>query len=210
MNELKSIVLGPDFFERSALVVARELIGKTLVRKVGRKTISSVITETEAYIGPRDLAAHSSKGRTARTEVMFGPPGRWYVFFTYGIHWMLNVVTGKAGHAAAVLIRGTVAVSGPARLAKYFAVDKRLNGLAAHPASGLWIEDQGIVLPRGAVRRTPRTGIDYAGPIWAPKPYRFVAEGRLLTVPMQQATLKTMSNATIRAGKKSKKRSGGG
>ncbi len=173
-NLKASSVLPQSFFERSALIVARELLGKVLVRRYRGKEIRGIITETEAYIGPHDLAAHSSKGRTARTEVMFGPAGRWYVFFNYGVHWMLNVVTGKEGHAAAVLIRGLDTVSGPGRLTKALKIDKSLYGKRIAPESGLWIEDAGIVLPRGAIKRTPRIGVDYAGPVWAGKLYRFI------------------------------------
>jgi DNA-3-methyladenine glycosylase len=162
-----------SFFERSALLVARDLLGKILVRRYKGKEIRGIITETEAYIGPEDLAAHSSKGRTKRTEVMFGPAGNWYVFFTYGIHWMLNVVTGKEGHAAAVLIRGLDIISGPARLTKALHIDRSFYGKSISPDSDLWIEDS-IKIPSKYIQRTPRIGVDYAGPIWALKPYRFI------------------------------------
>lgn len=168
-------VLAAEFFVRPALVVARELLGKVLVRRLGKRQLAAVITETEAYIGPHDLACHASKGRTARTEVMFGPAGCWYVYFIYGIHWMLNAVTGEVDHPAAVLVRGAGAWTGPARLTKALEIDKRLNGAKAVRASGLWIEDRGLHVPSRRVRRTPRIGVDYAGP-WAAKPYRFVLE----------------------------------
>ncbi len=173
---MRKSTLESPFFKRSALLVARDLIGKVLVRKIGRKEIRAIITETEAYLGPHDLAAHSSKGRTPRTEVMFGPAGYWYVFLNYGIHWMLNTVTGKKGHAAAVLIRGTDLVSGPGRLTKYFQINKKFYGKKIAPQSKLWIEDAGIKIPRSNIKRTPRIGVDYAGPIWSPKPYRFFIE----------------------------------
>ncbi len=173
-------VLAAEFFARPALIVARELIGKVLVRRRGRREIAAIIHETEAYTGPHDLAAHGSKGRTARTEVMFGPAGNWYVYFIYGIHWMLNVVTDDVEHPAAVLIRGAGEWTGPARLTKALAIDKRLNAKPAARTSGLWIEDRAIRVPRGAVQRTPRIGVDYAG-AWAAKPYRFVM------APMEEA-----------------------
>ena len=98
--------LGNAFFERDAKTVARELLGKFLVRRIGRKMLSYMITETEAYVGPHDKASHSYGGRrTKRNEVMYGPPGHWYVYFTYGMHYMLNLVTGKDGYPSAVLIR---------------------------------------------------------------------------------------------------------
>src|SRR5438874_9276084 len=105
-----------SFFERSALMVSRELLGKFLIRQLGDRQIALPITETEAYIGPQDLACHASRGRTTRTDVMFGPGGHWYVYFIYGIHWMLNVVTGTEGHPSAVLLRGAGPYDGPAKL----------------------------------------------------------------------------------------------
>ncbi len=167
--------LGADFFARSALIVARELLGKVLVRRLGSQAIVAMITETEAYVGPHDLACHASKGRTPRTEVMFGPAGHWYVYFIYGIHWMLNAVTGDVDHPAAVLLRGAGAWNGPARLTKALDIDKRLNGAAAARSSGLWIEDRGLRVPSKCIRRTPRIGVDYAG-AWAAKPYRFLLD----------------------------------
>jgi DNA-3-methyladenine glycosylase len=168
-----SRLLVASFYARPALVVARELIGKHLVRRIGRREVAAVITETEAYVGPRDLACHGSKGRTARTDVMFGPAGRWYVYFIYGMHWMLNVVTDEVDHPAAVLIRGAGDWNGPAKLTHGLSIDKAFNRLAANRRSGLWIEDRGLLVPRGRVRRTPRIGVEYAG-AWAKKPYRFV------------------------------------
>lgn len=169
----RGVVLERKFYARSALVVARQLLGKVLVRRVDGRELAAPITETEAYIGPHDLACHASKGRTPRTEVMFGPAGCWYVYFIYGIHWMLNVVTNDVDHPAAVLIRGAGEWTGPARLTKAMRIDKALNGAEASRSSGLWIEDRGIKIARGAIERTPRIGVDYAGH-WANRPYRFV------------------------------------
>jgi len=166
-------VLDERFFSRPALVVARELLGKVLVRRFGRRESRVLITETEAYVGPHDLACHGSKGRTARTEVMFGPAGFWYVYFIYGVHWMLNVVTDEVDYPSAVLFRGAGDWNGPARLTKGLQIDKRLNARPALPSAGLWIEDWGYRAGRGQVRRLPRVGVDYAG-AWAAKPYRFV------------------------------------
>jgi DNA-3-methyladenine glycosylase len=170
-------VLGDEFYARPALAVARDLLGKYLVRQLGDEQIALRIHETEAYIGPRDLACHAAKGRTSRTEVMFGPAGYWYVYFIYGIHWMLNVVTESEGFPAAVLLRGAGTADGPARLTKALAIDKRLNSQPADLSAGLWIEDRGERVVRSAVRRTPRIGVDYAG-LWAAKPYRFVLDER--------------------------------
>jgi DNA-3-methyladenine glycosylase len=166
-------VLHQAFFARPALTVARELLGKHLVRRNGQREIAVPITETEAYLGPHDLACHGSKGRTPRTEVMFGPPGCWYVYFIYGIHWMLNIVTDDIGHPAAVLVRGAGQWDGPAKLTKALVIDKSFNALPAAPPTRLWIEDRGLIIPRRQIKRTPRIGVDYSG-AWAKKLYRFV------------------------------------
>jgi len=100
-------VLDSKFFDRSAEDVAHDLIGCRLCWRKGDQTLSRTITETEAYIGPEDLASHAARGRTKRNEVMFGPPGTFYVYFVYGMHWMLNVVTGPIGYPAAVLERSS-------------------------------------------------------------------------------------------------------
>src|SRR3989344_3265504 len=100
------MILDEKFFNRKTLAVARDLIGCFLVRRFKGKTFRLKITETEAYIGPHDLASHASKGRTARTEIMFGKAGTLYIYFIYGMYYMLNIVTEKAGYPAAVLIRG--------------------------------------------------------------------------------------------------------
>ncbi len=168
-------VLTSDFFARSALVVARELLGKYLVRQDGTRETRVQITETEAYLGPHDLACHASKGRTPRTEPMFGPAGCWYVYFIYGIHWMLNAVTGRDDYPSAVLLRGAGPWIGPARLTKALAIDKQFNALPAWRPTGLWIEDRGVKIARGRMRRTPRIGVEYSG-AWAAKPYRFVLD----------------------------------
>ena len=105
---------------------------------------------------------------------MFGPPGTLYVYFIYGIHWMLNVVTGEEGYAAAVLIRGVEGAIGPGRLTKSLNITGELNGLPAAPQHGLWFEDAGIRVSPSRVMRTPRIGIDYAGPVWSAKKLRFV------------------------------------
>lgn len=168
-------VIGPALLQaHSTAAVAKKLLGKLLVRRWPDGKISRHrITEVEAYHGESDLACHASKGRTQRTEVLYRAGGVWYVYLCYGIHEMLNVVTGPAERPSAVLIRGVEGVNGPGRVTKQLGIDRRLNTLPAAPESGLWLEDDGFVLPRGAMQVTPRIGVDYAGPVWAMKPWRF-------------------------------------
>jgi len=150
------------------LKVARELIGCRL--HIGDQ--ARIITETEAYTGPGDLASHASKGRTKRNEAMFGPPGTLYVYFVYGLHWMLNVVTGPGDYPSAVLIRGVDGIIGPARLTKALGITGDLNGKAANEETGVWFSE-GPRPSRKQIISSARIGVDYAGPIWSLKPYRF-------------------------------------
>lgn len=166
------------FFDRPPQEVARDLLGKYLVRRMDGKTIAAMIVETEAYDGENDLACHARAGKTARNAPMFGHPGTIYVYFTYGMHWMLNLVCGKREYPAAVLIRGLETsagwrIDGPARLTKSLAIDKQLNNKKLGKPSGLWIEDYGVRIPSRKIHRTPRIGVAYAG-AWAKKPWRFV------------------------------------
>ncbi|MBI2812739.1 MAG: DNA-3-methyladenine glycosylase [Opitutae bacterium] len=156
--------------------LARWLLGKVLVRTTAQGRERHVITEVEAYDGERDRACHASKGRTKRTEVMYQPGGIWYVYLCYGVHEMLNLVTGPAGYPAAVLIRGIEGSQGPGRLTKRLAISRTLNGSVATRASGLWLEDDGFTIPRRLIKASPRIGVDYAGPVWARKPWRFYFE----------------------------------
>lgn len=164
-------ILDQSFFNRPTLVVAENLIGKFLVNKDNKRIL---ITEVEAYDGPEDLACHASKGKTPRTEIMFDRAGHFYVYLCYGMHWMLNIVTGPKGYPAAILIRGAKEISGPARLTKFLQIDKSLNKKIAHPDSGLWFEDSNIKISPKKIQKTPRIGVDYAGPVWSKKKYRFV------------------------------------
>jgi len=166
-------VLSKEFFERKTVKVAEDLLGKYLVRKVGRKEIVEKITEVEAYVGVHDLACHSSRGKTERNSVMFEEAGTIYVYFTYGMHWMLNIVTEEKDCPTAVLIRGTENITGPARLTKALQIDKKLNKQKLGKKSGLWIEDRGEKVRPKDIKRTPRIGVSYAG-IWAKKKLRFV------------------------------------
>lgn len=167
-------ILTKKFFERATIVVARELLGKFLVRKIKNRTSAFMITEVEAYDGPKDKASHAHRGETARNKVMFGKAGIWYVYFVYGMYDMLNMVTGPHRYPAAVLIRGVEGITGPGRLTRALGIKRRLNGTRATRTSGLWIEDRGIRVKKNAIKKTPRVGVNYAGPRWSKKPYRFI------------------------------------
>ena len=170
------IRLQTEFFNRYADIVARELLGKKLVRKLPRgKLISGIIMETEAYLGGKDLASHSRLGlRTKRNEIMYGKPGVAYVYFTYGMHWLLNFVCSGEGDAQAVLIRGLDTVVGPARLTKLFQIDGAMNGEDIAKSHELWVEED-IAVARSNIVRTPRIGVGYAKE-WKDKPLRFLVK----------------------------------
>jgi DNA-3-methyladenine glycosylase len=155
--------LSASFFDRSAEEVAHDLIGCRLNWRSDGKSDSRIIIETEAYVGPDDLASHAAKGRTKRNEPMFGPPGIFYVYFVYGMHWMLNVVTGPVDYPAAVLIRGLEGLVGPGRLTKALRINGNLNGKQASKEAGFWFS-RGAA-PKFNVSRSSRIGVGYAGPI---------------------------------------------
>jgi DNA-3-methyladenine glycosylase len=160
------------FFRRDVLEVAPDLLGKYLVmtsRKEGKAVFT--ITETEAYRGGDDLACHASKGRTARTEVMFGDGGFIYMYLIYGMHWMMNVVTSVEENPQAVLIRGLQELSGPGRLTRLLGVDKQFNGVDLVHSEHIAIEESGIF---PSFTAGPRVGIDYAGEPWKSMAWRFV------------------------------------
>lgn len=167
-----------DFYEEADCAqVAQRLLGKFLVHERGNKKYVGRIVETEAYLGPHDLAAHSSKGVTARTQVMFGAAGHAYVYLIYGIHHCMNVVTGPLGSGSAVLIRAVEPIEGielpthgPGRLCKAMEIDRRHNGLDVCDGP-LYIADAPEVAVASIVKTT-RVGVDYAG-VWAQKLLRF-------------------------------------
>jgi DNA-3-methyladenine glycosylase len=196
--------LAEEFFARPARVVAAELLGKKLVRLVDGRHLSGLIVETEAYCDAElpDMACHGDRannGRpTARTAVMFGPPGFAYVYFTYGMHWMFNIVTGQAGQANAVLIRALEPVegvaimtanrngrprreltNGPAKLAQALAIDQSLNGANLCAADGvIWVES-GTAVTLDQVQTGPRIGLGQTPEPWLSMPWRFWLRGNL-------------------------------
>lgn len=169
------------YYERPTLEVARDLLGKYLVHRRGQSLLWGRIVETEAYCGPEDRANHASRGRTPRTEVMFGAAGHAYVYLVYGMHHCLNVVTERVGYPAAVLIRALEPppglpfspMNGPGRVCRALGIDRSMSGLDM-TGDVLWIEDRGDEAP--TIRAAPRVGVDYAGP-WARKPWRFFIDG---------------------------------
>ena len=170
-----------SFYDRDTVTVARELLGKFLVHKSRGAERVGKIVETEAYLGPHDLAAHSSRGLTERTKIMFGPPGQAYVYFIYGMYFCMNVVTEREGHASAVLLRAIEPVKnikgrtcGPSLLCRAMKIDKKLNG------HDLLSDNFFIAAPMemeilSTVKR-PRIGVDYAKH-WAKRHLRFYIKG---------------------------------
>lgn len=171
-----SKILSATFFNRPVITVAKELVGKYLIRSFRGKELVLQILEVEAYDGEHDLACHASKGRTKRTEVLYGEAGTIYVYLVYGMHWMFNIVTGEKGYPATVLIRSVGVYRGPAKVTKALKIDKTLNGKKLGKKSGLWIEDRGHSFLK--IKKAPRIGVDYAGPIWSKKLYRFFVEDK--------------------------------
>jgi DNA-3-methyladenine glycosylase len=178
------VIKAKELRSRKTVALARWLVGKHLVRRRGGRTEAHLITETEAYDGEHDLACHARAGRTKRTEVMYAAGGVWYVYLCYGVHELLNLVTGPRDYPAAVLVRGVTVASGPGRLTKALRIDRRLNARPASRATGLWLEDRGVRVPRGVIQATPRIGVTYAGPVWAAKPWRFVLQEKGLAQPV--------------------------
>jgi DNA-3-methyladenine glycosylase len=183
-----------EFFQRPALVVSRELLGQRLVRlEDGGMRLSGRIVETEAYVGTEDQACHARSGRSARNATMWGPAGYAYVYFTYGMHWMLNLVTGEEGHPEAVLLRGIRPeegirvmrerrsveddrnlANGPGKICQAFAIDGAMDGLDVCAAGSILFLEAGIPIPDEHVTNTPRVGINNVSEPWKSIPWRFV------------------------------------
>lgn len=191
--------LDSRFFQRKTVTVAQDLLGKFLVRRIGNKLLSGMIVETEAYIGPHDLACHASKGKTKRTKVMFEPAGTWYVYMIYGMYYCLNIVTEVKDYPSAVLIRAlepievpssqlsvpsvkklgtghwvlTTSTNGPGKLCRALKIDRKLNCASAVSKNAkLFIEENGVKIPKSRIIKAKRVGVDYAGE-WKDKKLRF-------------------------------------
>lgn len=174
--------LGRGAFNRPTLRVARSLLGKYIVRRRRGRAVSAMICEVEAYLGPRDQASHAREGRrTRRVEPLYGDGGTIYVYFVYGMHWLLNFATAGKEKPEGILIRAVLdesgaepaLVKGPGRVTRFLGVDKELDGADAVHSTGLWLEDRGVRIPAKRVRTGPRIGVAFAGPYWAGKPWRF-------------------------------------
>ncbi len=166
------IILGKEFFERDCLLVAPDLVGKILARKLENGDVIRVrITETESYRGEEDTACHASKGRTPRTEILYGEAGKIYVYLCYGMHWLMNVITGEVGTPQGVLFRAGEVYNGPAKLTKRLQIDKSFNNMNLYDNPDIWIEDDGFSCE---IETKVRVGIDYATPEYRDIPWRFV------------------------------------
>ncbi len=180
---MPSKVLSRTYFARPTLQVARSLLGKYLVRVNGNGPIAAKIIEVEAYVGPEDRASHASRGRTQRTDVMFGPPGVAYVYLIYGMYHCFNVVTEREGYPAAILIRAveihSSLLDGPGRVCRALDIGRKLNRLDLTLGRELWFEDRGDRVPNTKVGCYTRIGVDYAGE-WAAKPWRLRLEKSIL------------------------------
>ncbi len=173
-------MLPQSFYSSSALDVARNLLGARLIRRTHQQTQVGMIFETEAYMGESDLACHAHSGRTPRTATMYGPPGRAYIYFIYGMHWMLNVVTEPEGTPAAVLIRAILPldplaerlIDGPARTCKWMQITGALNGIDLTDPQGELSIAAGETVPEEAIWRGPRVGINSVPEPWRSQPWR--------------------------------------
>ena len=175
------MTLGRDFFTRPSLQVTQELLGKYLVRKIGKRTLAGKIIETEAYIGPQDKASHAYKGkRTPRNRAEYLMGGYVYIYLVYGMYWQLNISTGAAEVPECVLIRAldVEGAKGPGKLCQYLRLDKSFYGEDVTKSKSIWLEDRGEQIQSSQIAKTARIGIDYAGPYWARRKLRFAVKGK--------------------------------
>ena len=167
------MILDKTYFSAPATILAPDLIGKILCRKTDEGVIRSRITETECYFGEDDTACHAHKGKTERTKTMYLPGGITYVYLCYGMHAMLNLVTGEENHPEAVLIRGISDAKGPGRTTTFMKITTSDNALPLTEESGIWLEDDGTKPEYVAL---PRVGIDYASDEDRNRPWRYLTK----------------------------------
>lgn len=169
------MIVGKEFYEISAIKSAKLIVGKILCRREGDIVRRARITETECYCGENDTACHASKGRTNRTEVLYRPGGIAYVYLCYGLHNLLNIVTGSANNPEAVLIRGVEGANGPGKLTKMLGIDRSLNGVSFIDSNVLWLEDDNL---KYKICSGKRIGIDYATEEYREKEWRFYIDNK--------------------------------
>ncbi|GBD34228.1 Putative 3-methyladenine DNA glycosylase [bacterium HR34] len=173
--------LGRKFFTRNTLLVAKDLLGKYIVRKYRGKLIVGKIVETEAYIGPKDKASHAFGGKiTKRNLAEYYIGGHIYIYLVYGMYWQFNISTGKAGSPECVLLRALEPdngdcklANGPGKLCNYLKVDKKFYGEDLVLSKRIWLEERGVKVSKKDIVASPRIGIDYAGSYWSKIPWRF-------------------------------------
>ena len=167
-------LLASAYFRQPATKLASDLLGKWLCVQRGDEVLRRRITETECYFGEEDTACHAHKGRTPRTDTLYQQGGITYIYLCYGIHSLLNIVTGGQDHPEAVLIRGVEGASGPGRVTKLFGLTTTQNRIPLCRESGIWLEDDGT--PPPTYRALSRVGIDYAAPADRNRPWRYLAD----------------------------------
>ncbi len=200
---MTKIKLTRSFYTRPTLVVAKDLLGKYLVRKIGKKKLIGKIIETEAYIGPKDKASHAYRGKkTKRNQAEFLAGGHIYIYLVYGMYWQLNITTAAKNHPECVLIRAIEPIieelktqipnlkttdqnlktfeklketaNGPGKVCRWLKLDKSFYGEDLTKSKRIWLEDWGEKIKPSDIKTTSRIGIDYAGPYWSKIKWRFV------------------------------------
>jgi len=177
--------LSRKFFTRPTLTVAKDLLGKYLVREISTKILSGKIVESEAYIGPKDKASHAFGGKiTLRNQAEYLIGGHVYIYLVYGMYWQLNIATSQKGRPECVLIRAIEIenqkhqlANGPGKLCQYLHLDKSFYGEDLTKSKRLWIKNRTVIIKSSQIIKTSRVGIDYAGPVWSKKPWRFYIKG---------------------------------
>jgi len=188
---MESKKLPRKFYTRDTLVVAKELLGKYLIRKYRGKVLEGKIVETEAYIGPEDKASHAYKGKiTPRNKTEYLKGGYIYIYLCYGMYWQLNITTARAGQPECVLIRALEPslkedenkiknlTDGPGKLCRWMRLDKSFDGEDLIQSKRIWLEDRGQKVKKSQIIATTRIGIDYADE-WAKRPWRFYLRDNL-------------------------------
>ena len=169
------MILDKAYFSAPATLLAPDLIGKILCRRTENGIIRARITETECYFGEEDTACHAHKGKTERTKTMYEEGGITYVYLCYGIHSLLNIVTGPKDHPEAVLIRGIEGAEGPGRATKHMQITTAHNALPLTPENGIWLEEDGT---NPEYTTDKRIGIDYASETDKNRPWRYIIKER--------------------------------